>query len=244
MRTLPFPLVEAVVDSDDDAAARFVLADWLSEQGDPQGEWLMSCLQEPPDPERFERVQRAVHRALFAGWPGQHAIVTWRRGFVRGLVVRLPGVSRTQIEHALSHPAMWLVESVTFTAACLPLFEIGLYDQLVAALRASGPHRRLRQLRFAGPSLQGDPEETRETLRAGAPSLDAVIVEPRLDPSATEWFECADRLDLRHAAGAPGPFSPAPAQVDRSLDAQDEEALWLEHADWCDLRDDESDGRW
>lgn len=237
---MPPALVAAVIEAADDAAARFVLADWLSERGDPHGPWLMEWLATDERAPRAFVDPSTVHRTLFAGWPRQHAVVTWRMGFVRELVVRVPGVSRDHVSAVLRHPTLWLVESVTFAAACLPLFEQGAFDEMVGALAASGPHARLVRLHFAGQRV--DPVQlaaTGDRLRTVAPRLASVTAGPAIDPQTLEWFDRLDRLD-GSTEGVPGPFSPAPAAP--PLDRADEERLWLEHTDLCDVFDDEMDG--
>ena len=238
MRTQPPPpLVVAAVEAADDAAARHVLADWLQESGDPSGAWLMSWLRiAAVDPERAREGQLAVHRFLFSGWPRQHAVVTWRAGFVRDLVVRLPGVTGEHVAGVLGHATLWLVETITFAAARLPLFELGVVGEIIEAIRQTGPHRRLRRVTLAG--LGVSPEELRaaqRTLRAVAPELEAVD-SPELDATTQAWLDVVDRHDEGRVTSLPGPFSPSLADA---LDDADEERLWLEHADWCDLRDDE-----
>ncbi|MEM6930633.1 MAG: hypothetical protein AAF602_27105 [Myxococcota bacterium] len=245
MRNVPPPsLVAAALEAADDASARFVLADWLQDHGDPYGEWLMSWLQgEPVDPDRVFAGQLAIHRALFEGWPRQHALVTWRSGFVRELVVRLPGVPGTRVAEALGHPTCWLMESVTFAAARLPLFESGVLDEMVDAVVDTGPHRRLATVVLAGFALgSSELAAAEDRIAEVAPRLRGLSATTGLDTSSREWFDIVDRLDERHLPSAPGPFSPSSGDLGLPMTDDDEETLWLEHTQWCDWRDDDAGG--
>lgn len=240
----PSSLVAAALEAADDAAARFVLADWLQDHGDPYGEWLMSWLQgELVDPDRVFAGQLAIHRALFEGWPRQHALVTWRSGFVREVVVRVPGVPGVRVAEAFGHPTFWLVESVTFAAARLPLFENGVLDDMVSAIVDTGPHRRLATVELAGFAVGGAELAAAEARIAEvAPRLRGVSATAGLDTASREWFDIVDRLDELHLPSAPGPFSPSPGDLVLPLTEDDEETLWLEHTECCDWRDDEPGG--
>jgi len=167
--------------------------------------------------------------------------VAWQGGFVRELVVRLPGVGAGLVARVLDHPTLALVERLTFATARLPLFERGVLDAMVAAVRGSGPHRRLRAVTFAGLPVPPDElDAVREHLGRAAPRLERLEILPDLDPGSRQWLEIADRLDPIAPDSRPGPFSPAPGELRQPLDDADEEALWLDHGEWCDVREEES----
>ena len=99
----------------DDDGARLVVGDWLIEQGDPYGRFLVSALG-IGDRRLFDELRGRVHLAVFDAWAPTEVGATWRRGFLQHLRLRLAAPSDVdmagRLPELLRHPASWLLQTL------------------------------------------------------------------------------------------------------------------------------------
>jgi uncharacterized protein (TIGR02996 family) len=113
-------LLQAVIDAPDDVAPRLAYADYLSEQGDPRGEFIRAQiqLQERINPARRRRAKRRErelfwkHRAAFGeAAQGLTSYPTFRRGFIETLRTDaskfVPAAEEFMTKEPVRHLMLW-----------------------------------------------------------------------------------------------------------------------------------------
>jgi uncharacterized protein (TIGR02996 family) len=119
--------LEAILEAPDDDAERLIFADWLTEQGDPRGDFIrlqIHLARHPDDPQRFTLARRekqllAQHRPDWLGPLAAHAgDCRFERGFLAGVTLDADFFLRSVRDIFTDHP---LIQHVRFlnAAACL-----------------------------------------------------------------------------------------------------------------------------
>ncbi|MCB9678743.1 MAG: TIGR02996 domain-containing protein [Alphaproteobacteria bacterium] len=172
-------LLAAVLASPDALEPRLVLADWLSERGDPRGEFIgLQCLPEPSDTQR--RRAMALLRTHWEAWVGarlrllvDNRTVRFDRGFLHSFTLR--------------RSPLWLQEEVDLLPEHALVRRIDVVREFVpeeAPLTALLP-------RFAG---------LRSVHGVNTPELVALLAEPR--PIAELSLTELDREGMSALLGA------------------------------------------
>jgi uncharacterized protein (TIGR02996 family) len=115
--------VEAILEAPDDDAERLIYADWLTEQGDPRGDFIrvqIHLARHPDDPQRFAWVkeEKRLLKQYGPDWLGPLGahIADWQfqRGFLAGVTIDTDFFLRSVRELFAAHP---LIQHARFLKA-------------------------------------------------------------------------------------------------------------------------------